>query len=331
MKQKFALLSCVKTPEEIPVKLNIIKKMPILDWYVHKFNPYKAERLIILQEEGYKIKLPLTEQELASDPKKATYIIDRTMGSLKDYGVSVAMLPRYYNVKQQDTDIKIATGKDMLPFVIMDAIVNALDILQKELKLANIVILGDSDYAENFIRNIYPEVNFLSVLTNIPSYKYDGLADEIFHDTGLNIQISKISKNALSNADIIIDTSYKDEKFDFCFKRGAVYFNFSGNKEKSASLISKRDDMLIVDDLKVRCRDVGTAWSMPYFELIFFTKSRDYRYILSRGYNVYRGKLLKKQLSRLGVSHASYMQLGQTLNNLQLKYFFARSGITIDN
>lgn len=331
MRQRFALLSCVKTIEEIPVKINIIKKMPILDWYIHKFNPYKAERLVILQEEGYKIKLPLTEHELVNDEKKATHIINKTMSSLQDYDVTIAMLPRYYENIQQDIGVKIATGRDMIPFVVMNSIVNALDMLQKELKLANIVVLGSSEYAESFIRNIYPEVNFLSLLTDVNLDRYENLANEIFYDTGLNMQLGRRSKSSLSNADIIIDVSYKDEKFDFCFKRGSVYFNFSGNKEKTASLISKRDDMLIVDDLSVTCRDVGVAWSMSYLELIFFTKSKDYRYVVSRGYNAYREKLLKKQLSRLGVNHASYMQLGQTVTNSQLENFLKRSGVTIDN
>lgn len=65
-KIEFAVLDYVKNKDEIPLRLNILKKVPafILDWYVRRFNPLSIKKLNFDLVNGYFIKIPIEKSDV---------------------------------------------------------------------------------------------------------------------------------------------------------------------------------------------------------------------------------------------------------------------------
>ena len=325
MKRKFACIEYIESLEEIPIKFKVINKAPtkILDWYINKFNPYRIENLEILGEEGYLVKLPILKEEATEKLEKMSTVTLHAMSSLRDYNVDIITVPKTCSI--EGTAQYIATGKKLVPFFIMPAINKALKIMKKELKDIEVLILGDSELTTALMYSIYPEVNFLSIMVDDDIEKYEAFVSDIFYDTGLNLQVMKTNKAILSSADIVINTCNSEKKFDFNFKRGVIYFDFSTDEKKRIELISKREDMLTIDGFLIKQGE--NTMTLPNLELGMYVKSREYRGIFLRGYDNRMAADIKSQFKNMDIRLSSFTQLHTVLNSRHFSKFLQRAGL----
>ncbi len=286
MEKRFAILDYANSIEDINVKFNLLKRTPafMLEWYINKFNPYKMREINIEEAVGFEVKLPIIKEDIFTKKDELLILTEKTLNDLINYDVEIILPPKRFPFDFPDI-IRIADGKSIFPFFIMEMILKALKYSGKNIKNAEILIIdGNEDYVLTLINMIYENTNNLAIMTEqTDNIKYINIAEDIFNDNGLNIIISGKNKGLLENADVIINTSSKEDRYDFYYKRGAIYFELSRNNSKFIELIGKRSDLLTANNLKLEFD--GKKMHLDMFEAFFYTKSRQYRNFLNRGYS----------------------------------------------
>lgn len=306
MYRKFACLNYVNSINEIPVRLNLPKGEPAkqLDWYVEKFNPFVMEDFMVAEEMGYKIKMPITEDEAENDMEKTDSLVTKTIRALKEYHVEIILPPKNICglIRGQ---INVADGVLLYPFFLVKAIKKALKTLRKDIKYCEVVVAnglcGNCLLAESVLDNIYEDVNFLTIADSGGDFeRWYKKADRFFDDIGLNLIVSKINKTLFRTADVIINIGNSLGNYDFAYKRNAVFFDLTGDANRRAELIRRRDDMIVIDGLQLKYKNC----SMPIqqFELAFYLKSREYRLIAAKQYTTQNGDAVRRMIEKMGVA-----------------------------
>lgn len=334
---KFATIQFIQDVSEISLKFNMLKKAPpnILDWYIKKFNPYKIEKIDILNSGGYLIKIPLTVEQAKEDEDKVNFLVSRMLNDIKELDVEIVYPPINFPFEFPN-NIRIADGKYVFALLIVRAMEKALNIVKKDFKTSEVLIITDgNDITKILLENIYPHVNYLSLivsdnLSEDEFSKYNQIATYIFEDVGLNVRITKKNKDALENADIIINVSSENTNYDYYFKRGAVYFDLSSNKCKTQNLIIKREDVLIVTGLRIKSPDSSSfenIYKDELFETYLYVKDRDYRSLVNRpSVNIDSLRRLNDKLNKEDITVLSFYQRDRLLTNLNFMRFLIKSG-----
>ncbi len=304
MAVKVACLEYADKPADIPIRFDLFRRSPkLLDWYVKKYNPFALEELSLPEASVYKVVVPFLAQEQTSNPDKATLIMEKTVYALADLGIQYVALPKKYTLPLP-TVLPIANHRMLFPFFMMPSILKGLSLVGQDIKHAEILLIdGDPYLTEIIIDAIYGHINYLTIMTdadNLPFYH--SMAEDIFDDNGLLIQIVTTGKTAARTADVVINTSDTDYKLDYSFKKNALYFELSSNTFRAMELFHKRPDLLAVDNLRLSL-PAHPPLDLPLFEAYFYSLSPDYRYMLNRRYSVETGtqilQTLKKQDARV--------------------------------
>lgn len=250
---KFAYLKCAEKKEDIIFKPKILKFMPkyFKDKYIIKSNPIIINSIEYLGINGYNITLPILKCEI--EGQKAELVLKNTIAELDNMEV----------ISFTSTDIKtplecnliFLDGKRILKFFIFEAIKKILKFINKDIKYTEFLIIDneDSDSTYNILNLIYEEINYLTLYTTRSEY-FNDFIDKIYSDTGLNVQTINKNNQVMKEADIIINLSKSNDiNFDYFYKRGAVFFDLSGNSERTLDLLRKRNDLNVIDDLIFNC------------------------------------------------------------------------------
>lgn len=318
MHRKFAKIIYSQTQEEISLKYNVIKKSPetALDWYVKKYNPFKMQVLKLAGESGYTVKIPLTEEEAGQNIEKTSKVMLKTVEAIKDYHVEIVIAPKN-TASLIRNKIRLADGIHTFPFFIMQASIKALKAIGKDIRDCEFLIINGNDaLTEMIIDNIYEEVNFLTIIVSHMSEKLTDKAEDIFYETGLSIRFLSGSKAAVKTADIIINASCAGNRFDYAFKRNAIYFDVCGNKDSLCRLLSRRGDMIIADGLKLAYRQ--ESLSLKEFELAIYLKSKEYRHILAKEYSTDIARNIQEIIKKMRVSIAGFYQSDKAISTASL-------------
>ncbi len=307
MKKKFAYILFAEHPNDIIIKPKIIKKLPqsIIQAYIKKNNPYIMEEIIICQEEGYKITLPV----LATDHKDfVEEILEKTLDQLAEDGVELVVKPKESEIDFPDI-INIASGKYHIPFLINKVMSKTIKTTHKNIKDIEVAIIHDDDcLTDCFIDNISTEVNHLTILTESPE-SFEDVREELLYDLGLDLQLLSKNKANMKMADVVINTGFHDEKWDYNFKNKAIYFDLGNNTEKIKQLLRKREDILVVDGFNIKMAQETV--SVADFEPALFIKSREYRNILTKGYQYETCKAVIETVNSLDIKVHSFCRLGK--------------------
>lgn len=327
MPKKFASLHLVESLDEVPVKFGPFKKAPPLfrDWYIDKFNPYRTEEIKIMDEEGYAVYLPFRVSDAYADHERAQSLARRALQDLKASDVEI-LLPFKDCPFTLPKDLPIADGRSLFPYFIMEAIEKVLKILGVNLKNAEIIILAEDPLlTQNLLYNIYPHVNFLSVMTDRGDEdirRYRQWADFIFSETGLNLSVSEKNKTLLAEAHIVVNTGAAGQGLDYSYKKGAVYFDLGDDKRPTLTLAGIREDLLIIDGLKLRFDDCGLL--LPQAEAALYVKSKIYRTLSRRGFTAELAKGTERELEKLSLRLSQVCFREHPLDNL---YFAKRQAV----
>ncbi len=286
----FARIKFIQNINEIPMKFSILKRCPttLFDWYIRTFNPYKIEEMVIGDQKGVLVKLPITEEQAKADIYKAIYLAEKTLYDLIELNVLIVLPPPFFCTQFPKNIIRIAEGKNIIvAFFIMQAIEKLLNSLQKQLKNTEIAIIdGDFGTTMSLIDSIYPYVNYLSIISEYAeSNLFLEKAASIFKETGLNVGTFVRNKAILKNADIIINTRDSDE-FTSLYKKDAIYFELAKNNLESSEL-NLRNDILKIDNLRIKVNNNSAYYDMnlSFFEAILFIKYKEFRSLLNYGYD----------------------------------------------
>jgi len=297
---KFAHLGFVKNHDEIPVKYNVIKqnREQQLPWYVDKYNPILKKECSIAGENGLSVLLPLTSAEAKEDKSRAEKILQRTVSSLCNDGIEIFKLPNGFE-KTCITNAFVADGTHLFPFLLCHALKIWEESTRRSLRRCEAVVVHNTlSQTESILNHICDDLNFVTVLDlkgEIDELNF--IADKIFDETGLNVVIRSTNKAALRSADIAIQTSTDD--FDTAYKRNALVFDLSGNIKRSRELRTRRQDISVVDSLKLKYKH--TIVDLISFEMALYAKSRSFRQIVAYGYDADSGEELRRYIKRLGL------------------------------
>ena len=294
---RFAEIRLIDDLRHIPLKFNILHKAPgfMLDWYIRRFNPFTAEGMEILGERGFLVRLPLTADDMQERPDYFNELAVKTLYSLRDYGVEIILPPTpqagVLNASRFPEILPIADGHLTFSFFIMQAIEKTLKFVGKNIKTTEIVLIdGNYDLTMSMLDNIYEHVNFLTLITDTD---YSDKCAQIYGDCGLNVSLSSYNRSSLESADIIINMR-NENKFDYYYKRGAIYFELS--RINGAEIAARRDDILIVDGLHLAIpMEIGSGVSLERFECGLHAMSHEYRQLKHR----YDGRLIRPVADRI--------------------------------
>jgi len=311
----FAEMVLVDDLSHIPIKFNILRKAPgfMLDWYIRKFNPFTAQDMEILGERGFLVTLPLTERDRGERPEYFSEQTEKTLYSLRDYGVGIVLPPGIPKDWKFPAVLPVADGYNVFAFFMMQAIEKTLKLAGKQVKTAEIVLIdGEFGLTMTVLDNIYPYVNYLTLLTNSDAL-YMGKCARIYSDCGLNVNMSDYNRSSLESADIIINIR-EGNKFDYYYKRGAIYFEMA--RRNGTQVAVKRDDVLIVDGLRLG-RDMVAPneeeISLERFECGLHGMSREYRKLKSR-YDSRSIRPISERIKTLGYSVRGLKFCGRPLS-----------------
>lgn len=303
MQNKFAILDYVQNKDDIPIKNKIIKNSPdkFFDWYIKKFNPYKLERLNIYEIEGFKITMPFTKQDLYNRILFVNKIFEKTEKVLNNYNVTSLikhMTKEYFN------DFYIATGKNLMPFFLVDCFKKVVEITKKDLKNIEVLIISGNNKLINMILdNIYLDVNYITILIDKDkNFDLKNKISDIYYDSGLNISIMQNLRD-ISSADIIINTSDMLPRYDNFFKSGAVFLDLTNNKDRLISLAIVRSDIFFIDNFKIKHED--QKYNLDIFELGFYIGSKNYFDLINNIYKEYYFNKVFKELKKENVKFVS--------------------------
>lgn len=250
---KFVYLKFAEKRQDIPIDSKIIKLLP---WYFkYKYiiekTPLIIKEIEYLDIEGYEVIIPLLESELNSP--KSDIIIENTLFKLENMEVLTATTD--INYFRPESNIQFMYGKNLMSFFILEAIKRILKFTRRTIQHTEVIIIDNDDESStyNIIDSIYEELNYFTIFTNRREY-FEEYSEKIYSDTGLNLQITEQNKSALKSADIIINLSADSTfNFDYFYKKGAVYFELSGNSQKTLEILRKRQDITIIDDIIINC------------------------------------------------------------------------------
>jgi len=326
----FAEIILIDDLSNIPIKFNLLRKAPgfMLDWYIRRFNPFTAEDTEILGERGYLVTLPLTSDDMRERPEYFSEQAAQTLHNLRDYGVGIVLPPAMpagaLGAAAFPDILPVADGNGVFAFFMMQAIDKTLKLAGKNIKTAEIVLIdGNQSLTQSVLDNIYPHVNYLTLITD---EDYSGKCAQIYSDCGLNMSVSDYNRSSLVSADIIINTR-EENKFDFYYKRGAIYFELG--RRNGAETAAKRDDILIVDGLRLS-RSIAAPSereediTLERFECGLHAMSRDYRKLCSR-YDSCGVRPVAERIKTLGYSVRGLMFCGRSLSGPCFDSVFRKS------
>ena len=318
--RKFARLVYAESRDEIPVKYNGVtngRNMNMaLDQYVCRFNPFKAEEMQILGEAGYLIRLPLLPADVTADPEKTAQVMRRTLAYLQDVNIQIAVLPDELGDMAR-REVRVADGRLLFPFFAMQAVQKTLKGLGKDIRDCEFAILnGNDDLTENIIDSLYGGINFMTVVTGNPPDRLLDQADAAFDETGLDIAFTANAKTVARMADVVFNASTTNDKLDYSFKRGCVYFDLCGRPEARATLALRRPDMLVIDGLRLSWRN--EYMPLPFLELGLFIKSRDYRHLAAKAYHPGIAANVARLLEYLHITVSGFYQGDELLTTAKI-------------
>ncbi len=307
---KFAKIDFINSFDEIPIHFNLYKKEKILKWYINKFNPYIKEEKILLNQKGYNIKLPILIDDAYQDKEILFDIFNRTMYSIKQLDVEIISKPYDFIYKTNEI-IKETNKKSLMSIFMIQIIEKAIEILNKELKDVNIVIIdGNKLLTTNIIKSIYTNVNYLSVMSE---NDFEDLIQYVFEDNGLNIATFKNNNSIISNGDIIINLNDNDFEYYHSLKSGCVFIDLTNNIKSILNICIKREDVLVIDNINIGIEK--EVLSLDEFELFYYTKSNLYRSFLRGNHSEKIINQIKKELMSLSVDINDFCRLNKKLDS----------------
>lgn len=296
---KFAIFNYVENKAEIPIRFNILRKVPdfIWDWYVKKFNPILIEKLNFDFADGFSIKLPL--EKIKTDEKKFLHSLNLAIKSLPQ--IKIIRLPR----TGIEIDIPIAHGNFLFAFLAIDVIKKFFDVAGKNFGQLEIFILDKNHLlTQILIDAIYPHVNYLTIITDTKEI-YAQKEHDIFKDVGLNIQILNYNKLYLKNADVIINTGMNCD-FAHALGKKVLYFDLSGRKDNFTDFKIKRPDVFALDNLNLYC--MNKNFDSILLEMCLYCMCNDFKKIFDGTYNELLFENVMKTLKELDVKISSFQK-----------------------
>ena len=323
---RFAEITLVDDLSHVPIKFKMIRKAPgfMLDWYIKKFNPFTAEDMEILGERGLLVRMPLTVRDMS---ERSDFFIEQaiqTLYTLRDYEVGIVLPPRQPAGPVNDLAfpdiIPIADGSLVFAFFIMQAIEKSLKLAGKNIKTAEIVVIDANPHLTmSVLDNIYPHVNYLTLITEL---EYSDKCAQIYGDCGLNVGVFDFNRSNLESADIIININ-KVNKFDYYYKRGAIYFELV--HRNCTEIAMKRNDILIVDGLRLgSAGERGETLPLERFECGLHAMSREYRKLKS-SYNSRSIAQVTQRINTLAYSVRGLTFCGRSLTGVDFDSVFRKS------
>lgn len=176
-----------------------------------------------------------------------------------------------------------------------------LDLRKKDLREKKICVLDNNFYLSNILLdNICDEkgVNYLSLITERKDL-YKKKWEEVFSETGLNMEILGLNREIIKNADIIINNDFGLE-IDFLdeIKKDVIYFDLSERDKKfSEKLKAKRKDIFVFD--KINLLYNKKVIDNNLFEMILYCADKNFKKILDGKYSKKICQDVKKSFTSL--------------------------------
>ncbi|HOQ16513.1 MAG TPA: hypothetical protein PLC16_02830 [Defluviitaleaceae bacterium] len=319
--KKFAYLKWAKNWEEIFNQMPWLKIFPsfLRENVIIHFCPLKLKERWIMDLPGFEVILPFTAEQVN---KKAVQVIqdyiNKVIERLKTEGVKIICPPKGHS-HEIDFSILEAKGQYVISLLIFEAIKKLSEKLEKPLKYIEITIIDGQNLRTDLVLNIlYPELNYLSILTD-KTESFREKAVDIYEDVGLNLQIiSYNKKTVLENSDIIIDCrDVYHSSFYYC-KKNAIYIYIGGYKEMVRDILLKRKDLKIIDNVSLVLKN--ESYCADFCEMLWYLSKTWFKNILSGNYDLALLQKVIKEIRKEGWVIGEFYQYGRILDINQFNH-----------
>lgn len=241
---KFILVCCKEREEE--KKKWLLSNL--LEGCKRKFRPYTIEEMGFDGEEGLKVQLEGTKEEISENWERWEKILGQMITDCYDREGRI-LIPKTELLLPRGK-VPVAEGKLLHGFFAKEILEKAVELQGKSLQEAKVVIMdGGNALTDLVLQMVYPAVNDLSVYTDREE-DFMVKREEIYEDCGLYVQTIGDYKNPFfREADVIFNCGCFSENYDYAIKTGAFYFDVSKNKRKLKQLAVRREDLFLADGL----------------------------------------------------------------------------------
>jgi hypothetical protein len=283
MYKNYAMISCSENMQQIKFSNPLIKYYPnkYIMKYILKKLPLNVSEVDYLDNKGLEIKLPILPS-IFNEEEYIKAIIEEFNDKLLIYNINVIILSKELQNYRNDFKCLIADEKHVQFLYINKVIEQVINLIAKELKDMNFVIIdGDNSKTRYIIDNIYKDINSLTVITSHPE-SYEEIVEEIYDDTGLAVQITNYNVNQNISSDIIINCNQDNDKVFYCFSEGSYIIDFVSNENKIRNMMIKRSDINIVTNIDMYVNN--HLISKDLFHGVLLNENRIIRSIYLYGY-----------------------------------------------
>ncbi|MCT4599161.1 MAG: hypothetical protein N4A50_14935 [Vallitalea sp.] len=283
MYKNYAIISCSEDMQQIKFTNPLIKYYPnkYIMKYILKKLPLNVSEVDYLDNKGLEIKLPILPS-IFNEEEYIKAIIEEFNDKLLIYNINVIILSKELQNYRNDFKCLIADEKHVQFLYINKVIEQVINLIHKELKDMNFVIIdGDNSKTRYIIDNIYKDINSLTVITSHPE-SYEEIVEEIYDDTGLAVQITNYNVNQNISSDIIINCNQDNDKVFYCFSEGSYIIDFVSDENKIRNIMIKRSDINIVTNIDMYVNN--HLISKDLFHGVLLNENRIIRSIYLYGY-----------------------------------------------
>ncbi|NMA85174.1 MAG: hypothetical protein GX962_15070 [Epulopiscium sp.] len=316
MGKKFAYITFHKIIEESSSSWKNQFLLKAQNYYIKKRQPIFLQEIEIADVIGYEVQIPgILEDIIKNEMVSRARLLTKLMVQLQKYEVEVMAWEQPW-LDQEQLNIPVVQGQEMILFFILPAILKILPIISKPLESLEICVIGGPNKRTNLILDlIYPHFNFLTLMTEKPD-TFLKKGEQIYEEVGLLVNFVEKKYNRVIHEDVIINLEPDDTSFYFC-KKGTVYFDYSGSREHTKKILLNRNDIIVIDDLSLLYQE--QEFSTKLLELIWFSQDPTFRHHLLYGYDPKDLSRLMSYIKRNNMEVCSFHQYGKDLRDTPTK------------
>lgn len=268
MEYNFTTISFSNRVDEVEIHYPFKKVKKWYRKYLLKNLPILQKEFNYLDEIGYNIILPFTEEQLVDYEKD--YMKEYINKVLIKYEVTHLYFP---NIFKQYMPVNYGNQeRSILKYGVLDQIVNkVLEKKKIEYKNLRLVIIDPEDYKMEYLLELFlKDLNYLTIITNRGEY-FSEIREIIYDKVGLVLDIIKNPTKEQIGGNIIIDANENLNKNYSFFEKNAVVIDLESSREKLQYLYSRRKDLETIYDMVLSAK--GSIVNNEMLEMMLSAKN----------------------------------------------------------
>lgn len=234
----------------------------LLEQVVKYMPPVKASRITGVKSdygeaEGWFVGCTLTSEQMVNLPAPVVLkkiirtgrLAEKLGAKILGLGAMTAVVGDAGITVAKELDIAVTTGNSYTVYTALEGVKKAAEMMEIDISNAEVLVLGATGAIGAIAaRMMARECRYLTLVARNDS-KLDGLAQQILRETGLVCRITKDTRKALRQADIVIAVTSSSQTViePEDLKSGAIVCDVARPRDVSHRVAEIRDDVLVIE------------------------------------------------------------------------------------